>query len=144
MKVRINRTDFTGSFSDGPGIRSLVFMQGCTRHCKGCHNPSTWNPNEGQEIEISDLVAVIRENCINRKITITGGEPLLQMKALEELLDQLQDFDICLYTGYEYDEVPEYIKSRTTYLKAGPYIEELRKTTIPFYGSTNQKFIRMR
>lgn len=144
MKVRINGTDFTGSFNDGPEVRSLVFMQGCTRHCKGCQNPSTWNPNGGQSVEISYLVAVIRENCTNRKITITGGEPLLQMTALVELLSQLQDFDICLYTSYEYDEVPEDVKSKIKYLKTGPYIEDLRSTTIPFCGSTNQKFIRMK
>ncbi len=144
MKIVINSMDFHGSFVNGPGIRSLLFLQGCSRHCEGCHNPSTWSHKDGKEYEVDELATVIRSECTNRKITITGGEPLEQKEALGLLLQELEGFDVCLYTGYELEEVPEDIIEHLTYLKTGKYVISKRTTTIPFIGSTNQRFIKIR
>ena len=141
MKIIINSLDFKGSLVDGPGIRSLVFMQGCDRMCEGCHNTSTWDISEGIPYEIGELVQIIKERCKNRKITITGGEPLYQKEALMELIRGLDGFNICLYTSYEKDEVPQEILKHINYLKTGRYDSSCRTTTTPYYGSKNQKFI---
>ncbi len=101
MTIKINSMNFKGSLANGPGVRSLLFVQGCSRHCEGCHNPPTWPKESGTEYEIDKLVEIIKANCTNRKITITGGEPLEQRCALKELLEKLDGFDICLYTSYQ-------------------------------------------
>ncbi len=144
MQIKINSMDFNGSLVNGPGVRCLVFLQGCSRHCKECHNPSTWDISKGQAYEIPQLAEDLREKCTNRKITITGGEPLEQPEALEELLIALNGFDICLYTSYELDEVPPSILKYLHYIKTGRYVASLRTTTTPYVGSTNQKFINLR
>lgn len=144
MKITINSMDFHGSFVNGPGIRTLIFLQGCSRHCIGCHNPSTWSQEGGKEYEVDDLAMIIKTNCTNRKITITGGEPLEQKAALALLLQELEEFDICLYTGYELEDVPRDIMRHLTYLKTGRYIASEHTTTMPFIGSTNQRFIKIR
>ena len=141
MKIVINSLDFKGSLVNGPGIRSLIFMQGCDRMCEGCHNTSTWDISEGTPYEISDLIGIVKERCLNRKITITGGEPLYQKEALMELIRGLDGFNICLYTSYEKEDVPVEILNRINYLKVGKYDSRCRTTTTPYYGSKNQKFI---
>ena len=144
MRINVNSMDFKGSLINGPGIRSLLFLQGCSRHCPGCHNPSTWSPDKGESYDVEELARIIRAGCANRKLTITGGEPLEQAEALEELLDELEGFDICLYTSYGRDQIPRGIESRLTYIKTGEYVNDKRTTTTPFIGSTNQKFIKIR
>ena len=94
-------------------------------------------------MEVSDLAALLREQSINKKVTISGGEPLLQKEAVIELLRELSDFDLCLYTGHELEEVPEEILKYLKYIKVGRFILEQRTSTKPFVGSTNQKFVRI-
>ena len=87
VQLNLNSIDYSGSIVDDPGIRTVVFVQGCERRCEDCHNPSTWDKNAGKQIEIKQIVKEIKDQCMNRKITISGGDPLLQYQAvLEELL----------------------------------------------------------
>ena len=144
MEIIVNSVDYKGSFVDGPGIRSLLFLQGCNVRCNGCHNTVTWDISKGTPHDITDLAEDIRSKCRNKKLTITGGEPLLQKEALTELLKQLEDFDLCLYTSYELEDVPDDIIKYLTYIKTGKYEIEKRCSTIPYCGSTNQKFINLR
>ncbi len=94
-------------------------------------------------MEVKKLAELIKVNCFNRKITITGGEPLDQLEPLTELLQLLDGYDICLYTGYDMGEVPEQIKKHLKYLKTGAYIKSLHSSTTPYIGSTNQQFIQL-
>ncbi len=144
MRIQINSYDFRGSLVNGPGIRSLLFLQGCDKHCEGCHNTSSWDVNSGIWYDVSDLCGIIRENCHNKKLTITGGEPFFQYGALLELVKELSDFDICIYTGSNLDEVPAEIIPYLRYIKVGRYDKSKRCTTVPYIGSTNQRFIDLR
>ena len=81
-----------------------------------------------------------KEKCKNKELTISGGEPLLQVDAVYELITLLSDFDICLYTGHDISEVPQKLLDKIHYLKYGPYVEKLKTTTMPFIGSSNQVF----
>ena len=56
MLMRINSIRYNNSVVDGPGIRTVLFMQGCDLHCKGCQNRSTWDLNKGKEVSVYDLV----------------------------------------------------------------------------------------
>lgn len=72
---------------DGPGIRFVVFTQGCPMRCKYCHNPDTWKINEGKQISVSEVLRRydgVKEFC-RGGITVTGGEPLLQIDFVIEL-----------------------------------------------------------
>ena len=140
MNIYINSLVFNNSLVDGPGIRSLVFFQGCDIHCPGCQNKSTWDIKKGQLVEVSDLIYEIKRNVRNKKVTITGGEPMLQKEALLELLKGLDGFDIVLYTGHSRDCIPLEILERITYLKSDPFVERLKTSVMPYVGSSNQRF----
>ena len=140
--MRINSIRYNNSVVDGPGIRTVLFMQGCDLHCKGCQNKSTWNINKGIEIDVDDLINELNKKVFNKKITISGGEPLMQKEALIELINKLSDlgFDIALYTGHQKEDVPSILIKKVKYLKTGNFIQKLKTTIKPFVGSENQVF----
>jgi anaerobic ribonucleoside-triphosphate reductase activating protein len=112
--------------------------------CPGCHNPSAWDISNGKTVDTEDLIAELRTKSLNKKLTISGGEPLLQYEAVLELVQGLADFDIALYTGFELEHVPKEIMKHLRYIKTGKYIREKRSTIIPYVGSSNQRFIDLR
>ena len=141
--IVINSIMQNPSLCDGYGYRTVLFLQGCDLHCEGCQNPSTWDINKGQVYTVKDLVNILREKCVNKKLTISGGEPLMQPEALLELVKELKDFDLCLYTGHELKDVPKEILAYLKYIKVGPFKKEYKSTMKPFVGSTNQEFIEV-
>lgn len=73
---------------DGPGIRFVVFMQGCPMRCQYCHNPDTWTTDENQKMSVEDIMSrynSVKEFLHNGGITVTGGEPMMQMEFVTEL-----------------------------------------------------------
>lgn len=95
---------------DGPGVRYVVFFQGCPMRCKYCHNPDTWNFAEGMRLEADEVIAKFERNRSFYRtggITATGGEPLMQIDFLTELFAKAKERGIhtCLDTsGILYDE----------------------------------------
>lgn len=146
MKIRIHSFWANKSLCDGPGIRSLLFCQGCDIHCLGCQNPASWDPCSGTERDVEDLAKEIIASSDNGKVTITGGEPLLQKEAVGELIRLLDEagLDVALYTGHPKEDVPGDILAHIKYLKYGPYNQRLHTSTTPFVGSTNQTFERIK
>jgi len=142
--IFINRILPYFSTVDGPGFRTVLFLQGCDIRCDGCHNPSTWDISEGVMLEIQNVANMLKQRAVNQKITISGGEPLMQTKALLKLLELLDGYDLCLYTGHSEQEVPQEIKDRLRYLKVGRFEIDKKSDGLPYIGSTNQKFIRLR
>ncbi len=140
MDIYINSILKNPSLCDGTGYRTVLFVQGCDLHCKGCQNQSAWDITKGVKREVSELAEEIGSRCPNRELTISGGEPLMQADAVYALITLLSDFDICLYTGHDKSEVPQKILDRIRYLKYGPFIEDLKTTTMPFVGSSNQVY----
>lgn len=119
MNGRINSIETLGTL-DGPGIRFVVFMQGCKLRCKYCHNPETWNSiGESEEISPSELIERIKryKNYFGEDggVTFSGGEPLLQPEFLLECLKLCKENNIntCIDTAGvglgEYDELLQYI-----------------------------------
>jgi anaerobic ribonucleoside-triphosphate reductase activating protein len=126
-----------GSMLDGLGLRTAIFFSGCTVKCEGCHNKEFWNIAEGKEFFIDDLVNEIKNKTPQKKITITGGEPLEQKEALIKLIDNLDGFDIGLYTSYSIDSIEESILKKLRFIKTGKF-EVSKKINHSFYGSSNQ------
>lgn len=144
MRIHINTISYNRSLVDGPGVRTVVFFQGCDLHCKGCHNKETWDINKGIEYDTSDLVNILKEKAINKKITFSGGEPLMQQEALIDLILKLKDFDIALYTGHDISDVPKVILDNIKYIKYGPFDKELKTSIKSYVGSSNQIFRRLK
>ncbi len=113
------------SFSkvDGPGIRYVVFMQGCNLRCSFCHNPDTWNVNGGMEIEVDELVEKILKakpymKKSNGGVTFSGGEPLLQADFLVEVCKKLKrhNIHIAIDTAGNFDVENEKINELFNYV----------------------------
>lgn len=83
---------------DGPGVRSVIFMQGCPLRCVCCHNPDTWDFEGGEEMSTEVLVnKVLRYKTYygnNGGVTVSGGEPLMQAEFLVELFKKLKNYGI--------------------------------------------------
>ena len=115
LKGRIHSTESFGTV-DGPGVRFVIFFQGCPMRCQYCHNPDTWNPGGGKEMTAEELIREYKRNETFYKgggITATGGEPLMQLDFLTELFQKAKEQGIhtCLDTSgimYREDLADEY------------------------------------
>lgn len=143
------------SIVDGPGLRTVVFTQGCPHHCPGCHNPKTHPFDKGRLMEISDIVEILTSNPLSCGLTISGGEPFVQIDELLELIKQYKaikpNHDIIIYTGFTYEylvklnnPIIDEIFNLSNLLIDGPYIEKLRDLTLEFRGSSNQRIIDLK
>lgn len=98
MIGKIHSTESFGTV-DGPGIRFVVFMQGCSLKCKYCHNRDTWDTNSGTTISVSELVKEVLKyktyiDNSNGGVTVSGGEPLLQTEFVTEFFRELKKLNI--------------------------------------------------
>lgn len=145
MKVRI--ADITeDSVVDGPGLRTVVWFAGCNHKCPECHNPNLWDFNSGNEVDTDDVIEKIKDS---KRITFSGGDPLYQLEALDEIVGKLNhDKDIWIYTGFLLNEFNEmlattkYLQNRDFVVKCGPYIKTLRDASKLYRGSSNQRIYK--
>ena len=100
MKGYIHSIESFGTV-DGPGVRFVVFFQGCPMRCLYCHNPDTWTVGAGMQMSADEVLAKMLRNIDFYKtggLTATGGEPLLQLEFLTELFSLAKDRGIVLMT----------------------------------------------
>jgi anaerobic ribonucleoside-triphosphate reductase activating protein len=144
------------SIVDGPGIRVVLFAQGCLVACAQCHNPESWAMDGGQEYTVRQIIKMIKKPGPGRKrirgITFSGGEPFLQAGECAQIAIEAKriGWDVCTFTGYLLEDLTERedadiaaLLSHTDYLIDGPYIHEKRDIGLKFRGSTNQRLIDM-
>ncbi len=103
MNGRIHSIESFGTV-DGPGIRLVVFLQGCPMRCQYCHNPDTWEIGAGKETTVDEILNEYQKCKMfytNGGITVTGGEPLLQMEFVTELFEaaRAKNIHTCLDTS---------------------------------------------
>ncbi|MCL2252905.1 MAG: pyruvate formate-lyase-activating protein [Lachnospiraceae bacterium] len=103
MQGRVHSIESFGTV-DGPGTRFVVFLQGCPMRCSYCHNPDTWAMDGGKMMTVSEIFEQYERNRGFYKeggITVTGGEPLMQIDFLIELFDMAKDKDVhtCIDTS---------------------------------------------
>lgn len=135
------------SIVDGPGLRTAVFLQGCGRKCKGCHNPQTHDYSGGKLMSLLEILQKIT-TAVSKNVTLSGGEPFDQEKSLANLAIVLKvyDYHIMAYTGYTWEEIiaDEEKLALLQYvdiLVDGPFIEDQKTTTACYKGSNNQRVI---
>ena len=134
------------SFVDGDGIRFAIFMQGCQRRCEGCHNPETHSLDGGRLADTQEIISAIKKNPLLNGITLTGGEPLLQICAANELARAAKNLglNVWCYTGYSFENLPpnaDALLENVDVLIDGEFIESQRDLELQFRGSRNQRII---
>ena len=138
------------SIVDGPGMRFVIFVQGCPHHCPGCHNPESHDPAGGYLSSTARIWKAASQNPMIRGITFSGGEPFLWGNELYEIGRAARDagMNVMTYSGYTYEQLLEKAKTEegvkklltvSNYLVDGPYVEAQRDITLQFRGSANQR-----
>ncbi len=154
MKIRIAGT-VEDSIVDGPGLRFVVFVQGCPHSCVGCHNPETHDFGGGHDVTVDELFNMCVENPLTKGVTFSGGEPFCQAEPLYELGKRFKErgYDIICYSGWTYEQLlkkaesEEYVGkllSVADYLVDGRFELEKRSLELCFRGSSNQRIIDLR
>ncbi|MDD6102725.1 MAG: anaerobic ribonucleoside-triphosphate reductase activating protein [Clostridiales bacterium] len=146
--------------ANGPGIRTSLFVSGCTHHCKNCFNAKTWDFNYGEPFtdrQIDDIITSLMPEYVNG-FTLLGGEPFepVNQKGILPLLrrikKELPSKSIWIFTGYLFDReiigemvgnIPETeeILKLTDVIIDGRFVEELKNLNLKFKGSSNQRTI---
>jgi anaerobic ribonucleoside-triphosphate reductase activating protein len=138
------------SIVDGPGIRFVVFTQGCERNCPGCHNPATHDKNGGYLMTVDEILTEIKKNPLIDGVTFSGGEPFLQVSALAVLGREIKKLglNLIVYSGYthaELEKMPNAVEllDVADVLIDGEFVENERSLELRFRGSKNQKVINL-
>lgn len=143
MRVNLART-LQRSAVNGPGERFVVWTQGCPLACPGCWNPDTWAFERRDLQPVEDLADSILATEGIEGVTLTGGEPFAQAKALTELakIVRTAGLSVFVFTGYDLDELthPEHLAllEVADVVVTGRYIDEQRVSGWAWRGSANQ------
>lgn len=138
------------SIVDGPGIRYVIFTQGCPHHCPGCHNPQTHDFAGGRVADREEILTRILENPLLSGVTFSGGEPFAQAEALLPLAQALKEHrkHLMIYTGYLFEDLQKMenpavqaLLELADILVDGPFILAERDLTLQYRGSSNQRVI---
>ncbi len=137
------------SIVDGKGLRAVIWFQGCSHNCLGCHNPSTHKFNTGKKLKTNEVFKLIDELSFQDGITISGGDPFFQPLAFLEILkySKEKEFNIWVYTGFTFeellnmDDIHKEILTFIDVLVDGKFVLEEKDLTLKYKGSKNQRVI---
>ena len=146
--------------ANGEGVRTSLFVSGCTHHCKNCFNPETWDFQYGNEFtpEVEEKIMKSLENDFIAGLTLLGGEPMepANQKALLPFLKRVRERfprkTIWCYTGYLFDKEllsdsrarcpwTDELLQQIDIIVDGEFKNELKDITLRFKGSANQRII---
>ena len=133
---------------DGPGFRTAIYCAGCVNRCPGCHNPESWDINNGKAMSTDEILQKILADPF-ADVTFTGGDPMYQPEGFSELAQAIKansNKTIWCYTGYTFEEIikDERKKELLGYIDVlvdGRFVQELRDESLYFRGSSNQRLI---
>lgn len=139
------------SIVDGPGIRMVIFAQGCKHNCVGCHNPESHSFTGGELIEIDEIINRVKANPLLDGISLSGGEPFEQAEECSLLAREVRKLglNVLTYTGYTFEEILAEEKFRKLLLETDTLIDgkfkiEEKSLMLKFRGSKNQRIIDVR
>ena len=136
-----------GTSVDGTGLRTSIYFAGCANRCEGCHNPQSWDENNGRVMSEDELAEAVVRAGMN--VTFTGGDPLynpLPVASLARRIKTGTDKTVWCYTGYTFEEALADTAMRAVLewvdvLVDGRYVAAERDTSLRFRGSRNQRII---
>ena len=154
MEIRLSGI-IKESIVDGPGIRYVVFTQGCPHHCEGCHNPDTHDFDGGYIGNTEEIIKDFQKNPLLSGITFSGGEPFCQPEPLLKLAKEVHNLkkNVISYSGYTFEELLKLSKKNQAikdfmenidYLIDGKFILSQKTLMLKFRGSKNQRIIDMK
>lgn len=135
---------------NGPGVRAVIWVQGCGRHCPSCFNPASWSFEMNQLISVEAIVAQVLREPRNQGVTFSGGEPFKQAVALAQVAQQLKSHGLTTmsFTGFTLEQLQstqapigsQALLEQLDILVDGPYVESLalNSPTSPI-SSSNQR-----
>jgi len=140
------------SIVDGPGLRFVVFTQGCDKDCEGCHNPAAKDPAGGTEVSTESIISEMNKNPLTDGLTLSGGEPLLQAGECVKLAVAAREkgLNVWVYSGFTYEELTEMANTDlavaellrlTDTLVDGQFKIAERTLQLRWRGSRNQRVI---
>ncbi len=150
--------------SNGPGIRTSLFVSGCTHHCKGCFNEETWDFSYGNEYtdEVEGKITASLSSPHVAGLTVLGGEPMelsnqpFVRKLLERVRTEYPEKSLWVYSGYTFEELTDRENKRChgehtdailgliDVLVDGKFVLLLKDISLKFRGSGNQRIIDMK
>lgn len=151
MKIRLADANIlTDSIVDGEGLRAVIWAQGCSHNCKGCHNPETHSFDKGVLLEVDELKQMIKDLTFQDGITLSGGDPFFQAEAMAEIAKYAKELglNVWAYTGFLFEDLlkNEKTKNLLKYIDVlvdGKFELENKSLNIKFRGSTNQRIINV-
>ena len=127
----------TGTIN-GIGLSYDIFFSGCRHDCSGCHNPELQDFSYGTLVDTKDIMKHLEQYCgFYNSVVFTGGDPCYQPKSLYNLAVNCNNLPSILYTGFLYEDIPDYLKDSIDIIIDGPYIQELKTARFP--ASSNQR-----
>lgn len=136
------------SIVDGPGLRMVLWTQGCPHHCVGCHNPQTHDITKGIQVKVSEIIKQIQQSNLQTGLTLSGGEPFLQANQLLDIVEAAKQkgLNIWVYSGFTFEQllqnpIHKQLLDKVDILVDGKYMEEKKDYRLVFKGSSNQRII---
>ena len=135
---------------DGPGFRTSVYSSGCPHRCPGCHNPQSWEIDNGHPVETEEILKIILADPF-ADVTFTGGDPMFQPQGFAELAQAIRENstkNIWCYTGYRFEDLlqkpaQKALLEQIDVLVDGRFIDALKDNELRFRGSSNQRIINV-
>lgn len=155
MQIRLAAPIQIDSVVDGEGIRAVIWTQGCSHNCLGCHNPSTHDFNGGYLEDVDNLKKEIDFLEGQDGITFSGGDPLFQIDACLELAKYCQEkgLNVWCYTGFTFEQLLKIGKTNNKLIELlknidvlvdGKFVLSKKSLELPFRGSKNQRVLDCR
>jgi len=148
--MRISET-VHDSIVDGPGLRYVVFAQGCPIRCPGCHNPATHDPAGGREVTVEEIIHDMRSNPLTDGLTLTGGDPFFQAEDCAQIAQAAKEagLNVWCYTGWTLEELQKIptaqaLLAEIDVLVDGPFLQGEKSLTLKWRGSKNQRVIDLK
>jgi anaerobic ribonucleoside-triphosphate reductase activating protein len=152
MEIRLAADLQSDSIVDSPGIRTVIWTQGCPHNCLGCHNPSTHDFSLGELVDVSDVLDRIDDLSFQDGITFSGGDPMCQADACLEIAKYARGkgLNIWCYTGYTFEQLLIMGKAKKSIIEFlnnidvlvdGKFMMEFKSLDCQYRGSTNQRLI---
>lgn len=142
--------------ANGPGIRTSIFVTGCTLKCRNCFNPEYQDFNFGNDFDdaaFEKLVNYVNDRNV-KGLSVLGGEPMENAEDLSLVLKKLRGKmkkgkDIWIYSGYTFEKIKQdpiktSLLEQCDVLVDGPFVEELADMKLKFRGSSNQRIINVK
>ncbi len=149
MNVRLASKLQLDSIVDGPGIRTVIWFQGCSHNCKFCHNPDTHSFVGGALYTVDEIKKELSELEFQDGVTLSGGDPFFQPEPAIEIAKYAHSLglNVWAYTGFLYEDLVNAKDKRKELLENvdvlvdGKFEIEKKSLACKFRGSTNQRLI---